>query len=76
LGLKKILVYVIPAVANLINASFRKSKVPHAWKLVNVTPLPKTVAIEDFNIACVAGGIRGHERMGSLKYRLPKNDTF
>jgi hypothetical protein len=27
-------------------------------------------------IACVAGGIRGHERMGSLKYRLPKNDTF
>jgi hypothetical protein len=27
-------------------------------------------------LACVAGGIRGHERMGSLKYRLPKNDTF
>jgi hypothetical protein len=27
-------------------------------------------------VACVAGGIRGHERMGSLKYRLPKNDTF
>jgi hypothetical protein len=29
-----------------------------------------------YYIACVAGGIRGHERMGSLKYRLPKNDTF
>jgi hypothetical protein len=28
------------------------------------------------SVACVAGGIRGHERMGSLKYRLPKNDTF
>jgi hypothetical protein len=28
------------------------------------------------HVACVAGGIRGHERMGSLKYRLPKNDTF
>jgi hypothetical protein len=27
-------------------------------------------------VACGAGGIRGHERMGSLKYRLPKNDTF
>ena len=23
-------------------------------------------------VACVAGGIRGHERMGSLKYRLPQ----
>jgi hypothetical protein len=29
-----------------------------------------------YQLACVAGGIRGHERMGSLKYRLPKNDTF
>ena len=29
-----------------------------------------------YDLACVAGGIRGHERMGSLKYRLPKNDTF
>ena len=29
-----------------------------------------------FVLACVAGGIRGHDRMGSLKYRLPKNDTF
>jgi hypothetical protein len=27
-------------------------------------------------IACVAGGIRGHKRTGSLKYRLPKNYTF
>jgi hypothetical protein len=27
-------------------------------------------------IVCVAGGIRGHERTGSLKYRLPKNYIF
>jgi hypothetical protein len=32
--------------------------------------------VVDCKLACVAGGIRGHERMGSLKYRLPKNDTF
>jgi hypothetical protein len=38
-----------PAVTNLINASFPESKVPHAWKLANVTPLPKTVTNEDFN---------------------------
>ena len=38
-----------PAITNIINASFRESKVPRVWKLANVTPLPKTVAIEDFN---------------------------
>ena len=37
------------AITNIINASFRESKVPRVWKLANVTPLPKTVAIEDFN---------------------------
>ena len=37
------------AITNIINASFRESKVPRGWKLANVTPLPKTVAIEDFN---------------------------
>ena len=38
-----------PAITNIINASFRESKVPRVWKLANVTTLPKTVAIEDFN---------------------------
>ena len=38
-----------PAITNIINASFRESKVPRVWKLANVTPLPKTVTIEDFN---------------------------
>ena len=38
-----------PAVTNIINAFLPDSKVPHVWKLANVTPLPKTVAIEDFN---------------------------
>ena len=38
-----------PAVTNIINASFRESKVSHVWKLANVPPLPKTVSIEDFN---------------------------
>jgi hypothetical protein len=38
--------------------------------------LKKKVKTDLPYLACVAGGIRGHERMGSLKYRLPKNDTF
>jgi hypothetical protein len=53
-----------------------------AW-LQNLAPFQvfiNTSVIQDktltIYIACVAGGIRGHERMGSLKYRLPKNDTF
>ena len=31
-----------------------------------------SMASSRLNIACVAGGIRGHKG-GSLKYRLPKN---
>ena len=38
-----------PAVTNIINAFLRESKVPHVWKVANVTPLPKTIVIEDFN---------------------------
>jgi hypothetical protein len=39
---------------------------PGGGSLIDSTPCRSV-------LACVAGGIRGHERMGSLKYRLPKN---
>jgi hypothetical protein len=34
------------------------------------------VSLVNLCVACVVGGIRGHKRTGSLKYRLPKNYTF
>ena len=38
-----------PAITHILNASFGESKVPRAWKLANVSPLPKSNTIEDFN---------------------------
>ena len=46
------------------------------FKITSDLQIKHELASNRKRLACVAGGIRGHERMGSLKYRLPKNDTF
>ena len=37
------------ALTEVLNQSFRESKVPHIWKLGDVPPVPKGASIEDFN---------------------------
>ena len=34
-------------VATILNASFREQKLPRAWKLADVTPLPKTKPVKE-----------------------------
>ena len=38
-----------PALTEVLNQSFRESKVPRIWKLADVPPVPKGASIEDFN---------------------------
>ena len=38
-----------PALTEMLNQSFRESKVPRIWKLADVPPVPKGASIEDFN---------------------------
>lgn len=38
-----------PAVTDIINTSFQECKVPTAWKLADVPPVPKAPMVEDFN---------------------------
>ena len=38
-----------PALTEVLNQSFRESKVPHIWKLADVPPVPEGASIEDFN---------------------------
>ena len=38
-----------PALTEVLNQSFRESKVPRIWKLADVPPRPKSASIEDFN---------------------------
>ncbi|XP_028417134.1 uncharacterized protein LOC114541408 [Dendronephthya gigantea] len=38
-----------PAVADIINCSFQTCKVPQAWKMADVPPIPKQSKITDFN---------------------------
>ena len=38
-----------PALNEVLNQSFRESKVPHIWKLADVPPVSKGASIEDFN---------------------------
>lgn len=38
-----------PALTEVLNQSFRESKVPHIWKLADVPPVPKGASIADFH---------------------------
>ena len=38
-----------PTLTEVLNQSFRESKVPRVWKLVDVPPVPKGASIEDSN---------------------------
>ena len=38
-----------PALTEVLNQSFRESKVPRIWKPADVPPVPKGSSIEDFN---------------------------
>ena len=40
---------IAPAVTDILNCSFRSSKVPYAWKLADVPLIPKVKNIADFN---------------------------
>ena len=47
--LKKLSDILAPALTEVLNQSFRESKVPRIWKLADVPPVPKGASIEDFN---------------------------
>ena len=47
--LKKFSDILAPALTEVLNQSFRESKVPRIWKLEDVPPVPKGASIEDFN---------------------------
>ena len=47
--LKEFSVILAPALTDVLNQSFRESKVPCIWKLADVPPVPKGASIEDFN---------------------------
>ena len=38
-----------PAITDIFNTSFRECKVPKAWKIADVPPIPKARNITDFN---------------------------
>lgn len=38
-----------PAITDILNCSFRNYKVPQAWKMADVSPIPNTSNITDFN---------------------------
>ena len=38
-----------PAVAEIINTSFQECRVPSAWKMADVPPVPKAPTVEEFN---------------------------
>ena len=47
--LKKFSDILAPALTEVLNQSFRESKVSRIWKLTDVPPVPKGASIEDFN---------------------------
>ena len=47
--LKKFSNILAPALTEVLNQSFRESKVPRIWKLADVPPVPKGASIEDLN---------------------------
>lgn len=47
--LKEYAFIIAPAVTDIINTSFQECTVPTAWKLADVTPIPKARSIKDFN---------------------------
>ena len=46
--LKEVSDILAPALTEVLNQSFRESKVPHIWKLADIPPVPKGAPIEDF----------------------------
>ena len=47
--LKEYAYILAPAVTDIINTSFQECKVPSAWKMAGVPPIPKKRSIEDLN---------------------------
>ena len=47
--LKKFSDILAAALTEVLNQSFRESKVPRIWKVADVPPVPKNASIEDFN---------------------------
>ena len=47
--LKKFSDILAAALTEVLNQSFRESKVPRIWKVADVPPVPKNTSIEDFN---------------------------
>ena len=47
--LKKFSDVLAAALTEVLNQSFRESKVPRIWKVADVPPVPKNTSIEDFN---------------------------
>ena len=47
--LKKFSDILAAALTEVLNQSFRESKVPGIWKVADVPPVPKNASIEDFN---------------------------
>ena len=48
LVLKKFSDVLAPALTEVLNQSFRESKVPNIWKLADVPPVPRGASMEDF----------------------------
>ena len=47
--LKEYAEILAPAITDIINCSFRDSKVPQVWKIADVPPVPRVPTISDFN---------------------------
>ena len=47
--LKEYVDILAPAVTDIIDNSFQKCKVPSAWKLADILPVPKASMVEDFH---------------------------
>ena len=48
--LKEFAKILVPTITEILNTSFRQREVPSVWKLTDVSPLPKSPTISDFNI--------------------------
>ncbi len=47
--LKRLSYILKPAITDILNTSFRECKVPKAWKIADIPPVPKARNITDFN---------------------------